>query len=163
MTDAADICAVYNQAIAESTSTFETEQRTESERRTWMQEHDVSHPILVAVMEGRTGEKVVAWASIQPYRPRACYSGVGEISLYVHEGYRGRGVGTHLMMALIEEAKSLGYWKLLSRTFSFNVASRALCKSCGFREVGVYLKHGKLNERWIDAVIVELLIPENLT
>jgi len=76
MTDATGICEIYNQAIAEGKSTFETERRTESERRVWMQEHDVSHPILVAVRERGTEERVVAWASIQPYRPRACYSGV---------------------------------------------------------------------------------------
>jgi L-amino acid N-acyltransferase YncA len=67
------------------------------------------------------------------------------------------------MSALIEEAKRLGYWKLHSRTFSFNTVSLKLCKSCGFREVGVYVRYGKLNGKWIDTVIVERLIEENLT
>jgi phosphinothricin acetyltransferase len=105
----------------------------------------------------------VGWASISIYNIRPCYSGVGEFSVYVKEGYRGRGVGKKLMTALIEEAKRLGYWKILSRIFTFNVASRNLCRSCGFREVGIYEKHGKLNGRWLDTVIVERLIHENLT
>ena len=51
----------------------------------------------------------------------------------------------------------------MSRIFPFNVASRALCRACGFREVGVYEKHGCLDGQWLDVVIVERLIPENLT
>jgi len=67
------------------------------------------------------------------------------------------------MMALIAEARRLEYWKLLGRIFTSNIASRRLCKSCGFREVGIHKKHGKLNGRWMDIVIVEKLIHENLT
>ena len=60
-------------------------------------------------------------------------------------------------------ARDRGYWKLVSRIFPFNDASRALCKSCGFREVGVYEKHGRLDGRWLDVIIVERLIPESLS
>jgi len=66
------------------------------------------------------------------------------------------------MTALVEEAKRLGYWKLVSRVFLSNFASRNLCKSCGFREVGIYEKHAKLDGKWVDKVIVERLIHENL-
>jgi phosphinothricin acetyltransferase len=62
----------------------------------------------------------------------------------------------------VEAARDRGYWKLVSRIFPFNTASRALCRSCGFREVGVYEKHGRLDDRWLDVVIVERLIPGNL-
>jgi predicted phosphodiesterase len=62
---------------------------------------------------------------------------------------------------LIDEARRLGYWKLVSRVFTFNQASRALCAACGFREVGVYEKHGQLDGRWLDCVIVERLIGEH--
>jgi len=71
--------------------------------------------------------------------------------------FRGHGIGKVLLNALIEEARKLGYWKLVSRIFDFNTASRQLCKACGFREVGVYEKHGKLDGRWIGCVIVERL------
>jgi phosphinothricin acetyltransferase len=79
------------------------------------------------------------------------------------QGSRGTGVGRQLMTSLIDEAERLGYWKLLSRIISSNIASRNLCRSCGFREVGTYEKHGKLNGKWADIVIVERLIHENLS
>jgi len=63
--------------------------------------------------------------------------------------------------ALIASAADRGYWKLVSRIFPFNTASRALCRSCGFREVGVYEKHGCLDGQWLDVIIVERLITEN--
>ena len=64
--------------------------------------------------------------------------------------------------SLIEAARDRGHWKLVSRIFPANVASRALCRRCGFREVGVYEKHGRLDGRWLDVVIVERLIHENI-
>jgi phosphinothricin acetyltransferase len=67
-----------------------------------------------------------------------------------------------LLTALIDAARGRGYWKLVSRVFPFNTASRALCRACGFREVGVYEKHSRLNGDWLDVVIVERLMPENL-
>jgi L-amino acid N-acyltransferase YncA len=156
--DAAEIAAIYNEAILERGATFETEVRSEEERSSWLEEHDERHPVLVAEREG----KLAAWAAISPYRDRACYSGIGEFSIYVSKSFRGRGIGKILLNALIRESAKLGYWKLLSRIFVSNTISRELCKSCGFREVGIYEKHGKIDGKWVDTVIVERLIPENL-
>jgi phosphinothricin acetyltransferase len=168
-TDAEEICEIYNEALVEGRATFETEPRTESQCCKWITEHDERHPILVAVRNSKVDEtwhnkedNVQGWASITPYSSRLCYSGVGEFSIYVKHGFRGKGVGKKLMTELIQEAGRLGYWKLISRILPFNVASRNLCKSCGFREVGFYEKHGKLNGKWLDVVIVEKLIHENL-
>jgi len=166
--DAEAICEIYNQAIEERMATFETEPRTESDLSKWIVEHNERHPILVAVRSRKdemalgTHEAIVGWASISTYRPRSCYSGIGEFSIYVKKTFRNRGVGKRLMIALIEEASRLGYWKLVSRIFLFNFASRNLCKSCGFREVGIYEKHGKLDGKWLDTVIVERQISENM-
>lgn len=156
--DAAAVAEIYNRGIEQRIATFETEPRTEEDRRRWIEAHGERHPILVA----EVGGQVVGWASVSAYRPRACYDGIGEHSVYVREGFQGRGVGRRLLMALIEEAARLGYWKLVSRIFDFNHPSRALHRVCGFREVGVYEKHGKLDGRWLDCVIVERLIPENI-
>ncbi len=116
-------------------------------------------PILVAV-DGN--DSVLGWAALSSYRTRACYSGVAEFSIYMDAQARGHGAGKRLLHALIEQAAMFGYWKLLSRVFPFNTASRALCRSCGFREVGTYEKHAKLDGSWLDVVIVERLIPANL-
>jgi len=157
--DAAAIAEIYTQGILERIATFESEPRTPEMMLAWLAEHDERHPVLVAERAGR----VLGWASISSYRPRACYAGVGEFSIYLHRDARGQGIGKVLLDALIDEARRLGYWKLLSRVFPFNTASRRLCAALGFREVGVYEKHAKLDGRWLDVVIVERLIPENLT
>jgi L-amino acid N-acyltransferase YncA len=155
--DAAAVAAIYNQGIAERAATFETDPRSVEEMATRIEENPQRFPVLVA----EHGGAILGWASIGPYRPRDCYAGVGEFSVYVDRGARGRGVGRALVAALIREAAARGYWKLLSRIFPFNTASLALCRSLGFREVGTYEKHGCLEGRWLDVVIVERLIPEN--
>jgi L-amino acid N-acyltransferase YncA len=155
--DAGAIAEIYNQGIADRGATFETDPRTPAQLAKRIQDDPQRFPVLVAEEDGR----VLAWASIGPYRDRQCYDGVGEFSVYVHREARGRGLGRALVARLIEEARVRGYWKLLSRVFPFNTASLALCRAMGFREVGTYEKHGRLDGRWLDVVIVERLIPEN--
>jgi phosphinothricin acetyltransferase len=154
--DAAAVAAIYNQGIEERTATFETELRTPEDVARRIGNDPQRFPVLVA------GERdsVLGWASIGPYRDRRCYAGIGEFSVYVHRDARGRGVGRALLTRLIVEATARGYWKLLSRIFPFNSASLTLCRSLGFREVGTYEKHGCLDGRWLDVVIVERLISE---
>ncbi len=161
--DAAAIAEIYNQGIRARIATFETEERTPDERRAWIANHDERHPLLVATIREAGAERVVGWASTDGYRTRACYAGIAEFSVYIHEGYRGRGVGVILLTALIAAAERAGLWKLLSRIFPENAASRTLCAKVGFREVGIYENHGKLDGVWKDTVIVERLIPTNLT
>jgi len=157
--DAAEITAIYNQGIAERGATFETIPRTVEDILQRLADGD-RFPLLVAV--GANGA-VVGWAGLSAYRPRDCYAGIGEFSVYLDTAARGRGVGRQLLQVLIDRARERGYWKLLSRIFPFNTASRALCRSVGFREVGTYENHGQLDGRWLDVVIVERLIPENLS
>ena len=156
-TDASAIAAIYNQGIVERSSTFETTPRSVEDMLERIRAAG-RFPILVAV-DGN--DVVLGWAGLSAYRNRACYSGVAEFSIYIDAQARARGAGKRLLNALIEEASKLGYWKLLSRVFPFNTASRALCRSCGFREVGIYEKHARLDGSWLDVVIVERLIPAN--
>lgn len=155
-TDAAAIADIYNQGIDERASTFETRPRTADEMA---ERIGGPHPVLVAV---DADGAVLGWAATSDYRPRDCYAGIHEFSIYLDRTARGRGVGRALLSALIDAARERGCWKLVSRIFPFNAASRALCRACGFREVGVYEKHARLDGRWLDVVIVERLLPENL-
>lgn len=156
--DASVIVAIYNEGIAERSATFETAPRRAADIEQRLAEAD-RFPLLVAVDPGGT---VLGWAGLGGYRARECYAGIGEFSVYLARDARGRGIGRQLLDALIAAARDRGYWKLLSRIFTFNTASRALCRAAGFREVGIYEKHGQLDGRWLDVVIVERLIDENL-
>ena len=157
VSDAAAVAAIYNQGIAERGATFETRPRESGEVARWFENTD-RFPTVVYELDGR----VVGWANLSGYRPRDCYAGIAEFSIYVDTEARSRGVGRALLARLIDEARNRGYWKLLSRIFTFNTASLALCRAAGFREVGVYEKHGRLDGQWLDVVIVERVIPENL-
>ncbi len=151
--DAGAIALIYNQGIEDRTATFETRPRTAQDVLSWLKG-------LVIVVEDEGA--VVAFAATSAYRPRECYAGIAEVSVYVERAARRRGAGRLALAALIEAAESAGLWKLVSRVFVENPASRNMIRQLGFREVGVYEKHGKLDGVWRDVVIVERLIPANL-
>jgi phosphinothricin acetyltransferase len=154
--DATAIACVYNEGIADRVATFETRPRSADDVRAWF---DGVHPLVV----GEESGAVIAFAAASAYRSRACYAGVAEASVYVARTARRQGAGRVALAALIESAQQAGYWKLVSRIFPENQASRALIRSLGFREVGIYENHGKLDGVWRDVVIVERLIDANLT
>lgn len=151
--DASAIATIYNQGIADRIGTFETEPRSGQQIEAWF---DGRHPIVVVEENG----EVVAFASTSSYRSRPCYIGIAEFSVYVSRHRRGAGAGQVAMTALLQAAEAAGYWKLLSRIFPENTASRALMAKMGFHEVGVYRRHGKLDGVWRDCVIVERLLGE---
>ncbi len=154
--DAPAIARIYNEGIEDRAATFETQPRTPEDVRGWF---DGVHPIVVVEEEGR----IIAFASTSTYRPRTCYAGIAEFSVYAARAARRRGAGRLAMEALIREAERAGFWKLVSRVFPENTASLRLLRSVGFREVGRYEKHGRLDGAWRDVLIVERLIPANLT
>jgi phosphinothricin acetyltransferase len=154
--DAAAIARIYNQGIEERIATFEIDPRTPNDIVRALQERGTRLPTIVVE---RGGEVIaVAWVSL--YRARACYEGIGEFSVYTDRAARGSGAGRAVMEGLIAECERRGFWKLVARIFPENVASRALCRRLGFREVGIYRRHGKLDGQWRDCVIVERLLGE---
>src|SRR5262249_56946913 len=136
--DAAAIARIYNEGIEDRVATFETRSRSAKDVLGWF---DEVHPIVVV----EDGGEVVAFAATFPYRNRECYAGIAETSLYVARDWRGKGAGRLAMEELIQGAAKAGFWKLLSRVFPENQASRALIRSMGFREVGRYEKHARLD------------------
>ncbi len=154
--DSPAIAQIYNEGLEDRVGTFETRPRTADEVRAWF---DGAHPIVV--VDDEDG-RIVGFASTSTYRTRECYAGIAEFSVYVARAERGRGAGRLAMAALIAATATAGFSKLVSRIFVENTASRTLMARVGFREVGIYEKHGKLDGVWRDVVIVERVIPENL-
>lgn len=153
--DADAIAHIYNQGIEDRIATYETTFRSAEDIQEWF---DGRHPIVVAEDE----HAVLAFASTSVYSPRPCYAGIAECSVYVKRERRGGGVGRATLEALLHAAEEAGFWKLVSRVFVENTASRSLIRSLGFREVGIYYKHAKLDGVWTDVVIVERLLSANL-
>ncbi len=154
--DAEPIARIYNQGIEERIATFETELRSVSDVRELLHNKADRYPTVVVEDDGQ----VVAFAWVSSYRERSCYRGVGEHSVYSDRSARGTGAGTAALEALFEECRKRGFWKLVSRIFSQNDASRRLHLKVGFREVGIYQRHAQLDGAWVDNVIVEKLLDD---
>jgi L-amino acid N-acyltransferase YncA len=151
VSDAGAIAEIYNQGIADRVATFATEPRSPAQIAMWFGGRN-----LVVVAETEAAGPI-AFAASFPYSDRACYSGIGEFSVYVRRDYRGRGAGRAVLSALIGAATARGMHKLLSRVFPENQASRALLRRLGFEEIGTHRRHGQLDGIWRDCVIVERL------
>ena len=152
--DAAAIAAIYNEGIADRIATFETEPRTPEQLATQLIEKGDRFPTVVVEREGQ----IVAWGGAGAYRSRPAYSGVAEHSVYVARAARRTGAGREALNALCRVYAERGFCKIVSRIFPENTASLALHERCGFRVVGVYHRHGKLDGQWRDCVIVERLL-----
>jgi phosphinothricin acetyltransferase len=152
--DAPAIAEIYNQGIEDRTATFETEPRTAEAVQELLATRADRYPAVVV----EDGNRLVGFAWTSEYRPRSAYAGVAEFTIYVARTARGQGVGRLALRALLTEAERRGFWKLVSRIFPENLASRRLCAALGFREVGIYRRHGQLDGRWMDCVIVEGLL-----
>jgi len=124
---------------------------------TWLSE---ALPLLVATGED---DAVVGFARVSAYSDRCVYSGVGEHGVYVARAARGGGVGRRLLEALAAAAEQAGLYKLTSRVFADNAASRAVHLAAGFGEVGIQRRHGRLDGEWKDCVLVERLLGEPRT
>ena len=155
--DAAAIAAIYNEGIADRIATFETEPRSVDQIKTQLADKGDRFPTIVAEQNGQ----IVAWASAGAYRSRPAYAGVAEHSVYVARSARGKGAGRVVLEAFCRVYAERGFWKIVSRIFPENAASLALHERCGFRVVGVYERHGKLEGTWRDCVIVERVLDQS--
>jgi L-amino acid N-acyltransferase YncA len=142
-----EVARIYEQGIETGNATFETEVPSWED---WDRSH-LAGPRLVAEEDGR----VAGWIALAPVSSRACYAGVAEISVYVDEGLRGRGVGSRLLATVVESAERAGIWTLQTSVFPENGASLALLRRFGFRVVGTRERIGRLHGAWRDTVLVE--------
>jgi L-amino acid N-acyltransferase YncA len=139
--------AIYLEGIATGNATFAD---SAPEWEEWDQTH-LAGCRLVA----RSGGDVLGWAALSPVSRRVVYRGVAEVSIYVAERARRRGVGRLLLSALVPQSETEGIWTLQAGIFPENIASVELHKQAGFRIVGVREKIGVLQGRWRDVVLME--------
>lgn len=139
---------IYESGIATGNATFQTEAPDRWEL--WDAGH-LKHSRLVALLNDR----VIGWVALSPVSARECYKGVCELSIYIDDDNRGKGVGSLLMNAVVESSEAAGVWCLYSSTFPENQVSIALQKKFGFREIGYREKIAKQNGIWRDTVLLE--------
>lgn len=145
------ITEVYNDAILNTVATFDTEIKTLADRMQWFLNHDEKHPVIVAEKNG----ELVGWASLTQWSDRCAYDGTAEVSVYVHNNHRGKGVGKKLLEILILEGKAVGLHYLLSRIAGGNEASLHLHKIYGFTDIGVMHEVGFKFGKYVDVHMME--------
>jgi L-amino acid N-acyltransferase len=153
--DSEAIRAIYNREVLGSTVTFDLVARTPEDQVAWMDEHSGAHPAVVAVSDK---EQVCGFGSLSPWRPRPAYRTSVEDSVYVDPAFQGLGVGKGLLSELLRLADSHGFHAVLARIVGGHEASIGLHKACGFEVVGVEKEVGRKFGRWLDVVLMELLI-----
>jgi len=152
--DAAAIAEIYNHYVAATTATFDEEPKSVVEREQWLIDHGAGHPVMVAVADDR----VVGWASLTRWGTRPAYRHTSEVGVYVRHGATGKGIGTRLLGSVIEAAGELQMHALIALVVSDNVGSLELMRRCGFADVGIMREVGFKFGRWLDVVIMELLL-----
>jgi phosphinothricin acetyltransferase len=145
--DWTSVSEIYAQGIATGIATFETKVPSYD---VW-NEKFIKTCRLVAV----DGNQVVGFAVLSQVSKREVYKGVAEVTIYITESQRGKGIGKQLLDALVIESENDGFWTLQAGIFSLNHASIELHKKCGFRIVGQREKIGKRNGIWHDNVLME--------
>ncbi len=142
------VVKVYSEGINTGKATFQTELPN-------LDQWDHGH-IKTCRLVARLGKKVLGWCALSPTSSRCVYAGVGEVSIYIGEEYRGKGIGKELLTNLVKLSEENGFWTLQSGIIKENVGSIALHKSCGFREIGIREKISKMsNGEWHDVILME--------
>lgn len=147
------ITAIYNEAILKTVATFDTEPKTQDEQKAWFMEHGMSNPIIVAEESGM----IVGWAALSKWSDRCAYSDAAEISLYVKEGYQGKGVGRKLMKTVLDKGGKAGLHTVLARIAEGNEISVHLHQTLGFKHIGVIKEVGKKFGRLMDVYLMQKL------
>lgn len=141
-----EVKSIYEQGIATGNATFQT---TAPNWKEWDKSH-LQDCRLVAI----ENNVVTGWAALTPVSGRCVYAGVAEVSVYVGNEYKGRGIGKKLLQQLIAESELHKIWTLQSGIFPENVSSIELHKTCGFKIVGIREKLGATSTGWWRDVIL---------
>jgi phosphinothricin acetyltransferase len=149
--DNPQIAAIWNLEAIGTTATTDTEPRSAEAQRAWLAAHDAAYPALVAA----GGEEIVAFGGLAPYRPRRSYARTAEDSVYVKDGWRGKGVGGLILDALIERARCCGHHSMVARVIADNQASLRLHERRGFLRVGHERQVAFKLGRWLDVLTLQ--------
>jgi len=147
------ILEIYNEAVVNTSATFDTELRSYDKQLAWFASHKKNHPVIVAEIENQ----VVGWASLSPWSDRCAYETTVEVSVYVHKDFRARGIGSKLLEWVTLEGKKVGNHTVLSRISEGNESSIHIHEKFGYRHVGVMKEVGFKFGKFLDVHMMQLV------
>lgn len=147
------ITAIYAHAVLNTVATLDTDEPTIESQTQWFRHHDERHPVLVAEQEGQ----VVAWASLSDWSTKEGYRTTVEASVYVAPEYHDHGIGTRLLLALIERARAGDVHVIVARISSTNLKSIRLATRCGFSHVGTMREAGFKFGNYVDVELLQFI------
>lgn len=156
--DAEALRAIYNDSVATTTATMDTEPRSPEQQAAWIGEHD-GNPFPALVAEDEEGH-LLGYASLSPYNRKSGYATTAEVSVYVHRDWRGHGIGSSLLGALVEDAERRGFRALIALITSGNAASLRLHERHGFAIVGTLHHVARKFDTWVDVTLMQRLFEE---
>lgn len=152
LSDIEQITEIYNQGIQDRIATLEANTKSVGEMIEWLRSRSPRHKVLVMEDEKKA---IKGWASLNVFNVRECYQGVADLSIYIRREERGKGLGKQLLLALIEVAKQVGFYKMVLTTLAVNSTGHRLYYSIGFTKVGTYVRQGMLDGNWVDVHVME--------
>ena len=153
--DIPDILEIYNDAILNTTATFDTELKTQDEMQKWFRGHGPNHPVIVAIVK----EQIAGWASLSRWSDKKAYDTTAECSFYVRKEMRQQGIGKRLLEMITLEGEKAGIYCILSRITEGNEASIHLHDAFGYRNIGIMKKAGKKFGKFLDVHLMQKVFP----
>jgi L-amino acid N-acyltransferase YncA len=150
------IAAIWNHEVLWTAATTDTEPRGPEAQRAWLAAHGPRHPVIVAV----EGEEVVAFGALSPYRTKPSYAQTVENSVYVRDGWRGKGLGGRVLDRLLGLARAQGHHAVVARITALNEASLALHERRGFLRVGLEREVARKHGMWLDVVTLQRILSD---
>ncbi|MEO7445321.1 MAG: N-acetyltransferase family protein [Ferruginibacter sp.] len=152
------IIDIYNSTIPGRRVTADTDAVRPEEKLSWFHQHHEKRPLWV----GEANSKIISWVSLQDFYDRPAYHGIAEISIYLHEDYRGKGLGKILLEESISRSKALGLHSLVGFIFEHNLPSIALFKKAGFVSWGLLPEIAMMDGKAYSLEILGLKLPPNV-
>lgn len=159
LSDIDTITEIYNEAVVNTTVTFDIEPKSAEERRQWFTKHGPRHPILAAELDGQ----VIGWVSLSKWSDRDGYFDTAEVSVYVKDGFRGKGVGKKLLIDILKEGKKVRLHTVIGRIVGGNDVSIRFAESVGFVHIGTMREVGRKFGNLLDVHLMQIILDAEST
>lgn len=151
--DLSAITEIYNDAVLNTTATFDIQPKSDSEQEEWFKRHTGKYTVIVAV----EGDIVVGWASLSPWSDRCAYCDTADVAVYIKDGFRGKGIGKKLIGKLLRKGNKNGFHTAIAKICSENQMSFNLFIKLGFKHIGTMKEVGYKFGKVLDVCLMQII------